>query len=783
MVHQDKIKEDTSEAARHKEHIAALTRIEKIRSLIQNTISDPLVMTRLEDGAIVDANIAMLRYLNASLEDVMGKNLLELGIWKSREDRESFIKRLKEHNGHVDNMEYATEIRGEKLYGELSARIIEIDDEKLVFAHIRDVTTERKRIIALEESERLLKDAEMAANLGHWEYNFIKKEFLWSEGQFRILGYNPVADRPSVKNFLSRVLKEDRKKIYAEYKKAVEEKRAYKIVYRVNRNRDKRDKADKIYYLKESGSPVYVDGRLTAFRGITQDITMEYSVIRQLEQAERNWRDTFNAMGDAVMLLDRDKKILLYNKKCRDIAIIKETSIFGYHCGEVICNNMIRDLCPANEALKTRRKVSREICFKDSKKIFYSSVSPILNKDLDVDYMVCVVRDITEQKNTEAMLLHSQKLEAIGTLAGGIAHDFNNILTAISGFTELAMLPGINAEKRKGYLEKIKKSSERAAFLVQQILTFGRKTPALRSPVMVAPMIKEAVQFMRATIPSTIELNLAIMDEDMRVMADPASIHQMVINLCNNAWHAIKDKGTIDIRISRKHIDSADEPEGSETGEWAEIRVADTGTGMDNEILARIFEPYFTTKGKEKDGSGMGLAVVHGIVTSHGGKITVESEIGKGTVFKILLPVYGTTFGREKPPVDVKQRESGKVMVVDDEVEIVELMEQYLEAVGYEVYGFVNPVNALKTFEHQPENFDIIITDLTMPGLSGVEMVKRMKEINKDLPVIMCTGFRDSEMQKDAERNGVDIVMNKPAELAHLSANISMLLNGNSTIN
>lgn len=360
--------------------------------------------------------------------------------------------------------------------------------------------------------------------------------------------------------------------------------------------------------------------------------------------------------------------------------------------------------------------------------------------------------DITERRRSEEAqeklkdrLLQSQKMEAIGTLAGGIAHDFNNILSGIMGYTELSMDQVSEKTQLHSDLEKILKSSNRAKELVNQILTFSRQSEQEKRPIKIEPIIKETLKFLHASLPSNIDIRQNIESELGSVLADPIQIHQVFVNLCTNAGHAMHDKGGIlEVSLTNVELDSdfiLNHPN-INPGKYLKLTISDTGYGMEKEALDRIFEPYFTTKNKT-GGTGLGLAVVHGIVTSYGGTITAYSEQGKGTTFKIYLPVIEGENGKLVEKAKSVSKGHERILLIDDEPDIIDVGKRILESLGYKVVSSINSIKALELFQKNPDQFDLVITDMTMPFMTGDELATELMHIRADIPVILCTGYSE----------------------------------------
>ncbi|MCK9361986.1 MAG: transporter substrate-binding domain-containing protein [Syntrophales bacterium] len=408
-----------------------------------------------------------------------------------------------------------------------------------------------------------------------------------------------------------------------------------------------------------------------------------------------------------------------------------------------------------------------------------ATISPVRNLAGEITHYVAVKRDITEQLKTERQLLQAQKMEAIGTMSGGIAHDFNNILGAISGYTELSLAKIPPESRIKYYLEQIQTSTQRAVNLVRQILEFSRLTEKERKPVSLLPLIKETVKMLREIIPATIEIRLNARIDADTVLGDATQIYQILMNLCTNAYQSMKEKGgllEIDLLGTEAGEDIEDMIQGLKPGPYVEIIVRDTGEGIDPLIRKRIFDPFFTTK-KIGEGTGLGLSVVHGIVRSYGGKITVESQVGAGSAFHVYLPLLFENPEAALGEVDQPGREgTGRILLVDDEEMLVNVTKEMLEERGYTVTAGTDSVLALEAFRAHPEDFDLVITDQTMPVMTGLDLARALISIRPDIPIILCTGFLDSAFEEKATEAKIREVVLKPVKIRRLIASIHGLL-------
>jgi len=391
-----------------------------------------------------------------------------------------------------------------------------------------------------------------------------------------------------------------------------------------------------------------------------------------------------------------------------------------------------------------------------------------------------LIRKQTEEetKTLQSQLLQSQKMEAIGTLAGGIAHDFNNILGAIFGYTEIAMDCIPPESMAVQHMGKVLKASERAAILVKQILAFSRQANIERIPLKPSHIVKEAIKLLRPSLPSTITINQKIDTVTRSILADPTQVHQILMNLCTNAFHAMEQTGgTLDITLEERALARADLPSRSEIppGTFVLLSVRDTGPGIPQAIRDKIFDPYFTTKEPGK-GTGMGLAITLGIITSYGGFVTCESEIGKGTVFEIFFPAIDQEIISDIKPIEVAPPGSEHILLVDDEEILAELGKAMLERLGYTVTMRTSSLDAWALFQTQPERFDAVITDQTMPDMTGIVLARQMLRLRPSLPIILCTGFSNLITEEEAKSFGVKGFAMKPYAKKEIAALLRKVL-------
>jgi PAS domain S-box-containing protein len=529
---------------------------------------------------------------------------------------------------------------------------------------------------------------------------------------------------------------------------------------------------------------VYRDeaGKVAGVFAAARDITERRHMEQILRESEERYRVAIESASDGVALMRGDQHIYVNKRFAEMFGYSSPSEILGkphsltVHPDDLAMVSQINMMRQNGEPVPSRYEF-RGIRKDGSQRNIEVSATLVNYRQEPVSLVY--LRDITDYKNLEEQLRQAQKMEAIGTLAGGIAHDFNNILAAIIGFTEMVEedLPPESPSIPR--LKRALSAASRGKELVRQILAFSRKTELERKPLSLSSVIHETFQFLRASLPTTIEMNLNAKATRDAILASPTEVQQILMNLATNAFFAMREKGGV---LSIGTIDIDFEPDSPvldtdvEPGEYVQLVVADTGHGMEHHVMQRVFEPFFTTKGVG-EGTGMGLAVVYGIVKSLHGTIAVESEPGKGSAFRICLPVARTDEKRESIDVKVTPRGTEHILFVDDEELLVEWAQAALERLGYTVTALTDSMEALKLFSVDPSRFDLVITDQTMPKLTGLHLARKLLMIRTNIPIILCTGHSDSVSPKKTREAGIGDFLMKPLGKQQLAEAIRRVLN------
>ncbi len=522
--------------------------------------------------------------------------------------------------------------------------------------------------------------------------------------------------------------------------------------------------------------PIVIDGRQYGRLWLYTDITERRRVVNALRVSEQRLRNYFELGLIGMTMTSTDKRFLHFNDRLCEILGYPRQELYGKTWLELTHpDDQPQDLQRFGRIERLETDIfhtEKRFIRKDGTIVHAEVISRcVRGKDGTIDHYVAMIQDITARKLSEekarilrGQLLQSQKLEAIGTLAGGIAHDFNNILAAVIGYTDMAkeiVEPGTQLAKD---LDQVLKAGHRAKELVRQILVFSRQSETEPIDLMPANIVKEVIKLLRPSLPTTIAIEQKISPKAGPVHIDPTQLHQILMNLCTNAFHAMEERGgNLSITLNNTLLDADNLPSTmhAKPGNYVELMVSDTGSGIPASIRNRIFDPFFTTKEMGK-GTGMGLSIVHGIVTGYNGFIDVESTPGSGTTFRIFLPMAAQADIQERSESEPVPQGSEHILFVDDEEVLAEMVESMLERLGYRVTVRTSSLEALNTFRNHPDLFDVVITDQTMPGMTGLDLARRILTLRPNMPIILCTGYSTLISEEEAKAYGIRAFALKP---------------------
>ena len=511
---------------------------------------------------------------------------------------------------------------------------------------------------------------------------------------------------------------------------------------------------------------------------------LRQQVEQSLWESEKRYRELVMNMGEGLVLLDADGRFSFANPMAEKFFGMTSLDLLGQSIRDFLDDEQQLALEGELESLDQGRQTALTLTLSQAETgdlVLRVTFNPRYDSNGEFLGMIGSMMNITEQVSLERQIRHMQTMEAIGALAGGIAHDFNNILFSILGNVDLALSEIDPDHKVHRRLENIVTAGNRAKSLIKQILAFARKTEHKRLNIEVYPIVREVQKLLRATIPANIEINYKCLDREATVIADPTELHQVVMNLCTNACHAMMRTGG-ELEIVQSSVDAReaaslyreDFPDGQDL---VKLEIRDTGTGIPEEILSKIFEPFFTTKAPS-EGTGLGLVVAQGIVKSMSGLITVDSTVGEGTCFSILLPRTEAQVDDFEAFINELPHGTERILIVDDEEALTRMLSEMLTSLGYRVTTFNSSQQALAAFTENPESFDLVVTDQAMPKMTGGELAQNILRIRPGLPIILCTGFSQTLTPELARKTGINEYLLKPVTMEDLSNSVRSVLDG-----
>jgi len=653
-----------------------------------------------------------------------------------------------------------------------------IDGKRLVMEVGRDITWWKKLELKLLESEKDLNRVQSIARIGLWQWDIASGDATWSDELFRIFGVEK--QRPNFELARSLAHPEDRASWETAVAEAVKRKEPIAIDYRAVRP------DGRVIWVRNESEPVFdAEGELIRYIGTAQDITEHKEADEALRDSEERYRALVEQAAEEIFVHDLEGRFRDANAvACEKLGYSKEELLDM--CVPDVDPDFIErdDMNRFWSKLQTDAPVVFRARHRRNDGSTYPvevSLNPITARGERL--VLAFARDISERVRAEEeraglerQLRQSHKMEAIGTMAGGIAHDFNNILGVIVGNAELAMddLPDFGEARES--LKEIADASARARDIVRQLLAYIRRGEEELRPVPARRAVKEAMKLIGASLPKTVRIHTEFKLGRERIMADPTQLHQVLMNLCYNAGQAMHQEGG-DLTVSVDLV-TPGEADAAVLGPERCLRivVADTGPGISEGHIDRIFDPYFTTK-KVGQGSGLGLAVALGIIKSWGGVIRAASTVGEGAAFTILLPLTREKPARVTPEQVMAVGGPERILFIDDEPRLAAMVKRLLESLGYRVVTRTDPVEALGLFREDPRAFDAVITDMTMPGMTGDRLAAEIRSLRPEMPILLCTGYSDLVNEKKAGELGVSAFLAKPLRREELAAALRSALN------
>ena len=788
---EQRVKELEKSALKHKETEEVLREIEeKFRLVVENAKEGIII---IQDDKIVYTNPRVEQLSPFSKEEIFSQNFLN---FIHPDDRKTLIRRYLQVKGGKRLSGYhdyrVIDQKGNTRWISVNSTHIDYEGKPAVLVFLTEITRRKQAEEALRESERRYRL--LAENV---------YDVLWTMD----MGINFTYISPSVERLRGYSVEEVMTQSVEEILTPASYKLAMDIFFEELALEESGEEYDpgrsrmiEVEQICKDGSTMWTeitasflrdeDGKPIGLLGVTRDISSRKRIEEALRESEEKYRALVENINEVIYTVDKNGMMTYINPAVK--------SILGYSPSEIIGKSFTEFIY--EEDLPYMKKRFQEILCGNTEPTEYR----LLNKDGEISWIRAfsepafignsiaglkgVIIDITENKKAEeekkrleAQLLRSQKMQAIGTLAGGIAHEFNNILWLIIGNTELALADIPKGSPAYYSLERVEKACSRAKDIVRQILGFSRQTEQKRVPVKISSIVKESLELLRPSIPTTIEIRRDISTESDTVLADPTQINQVVMNLYTNAAHAMRENGGIlEVRLEHIALDKGGTAQHQDLcpGKYIRLTVQDSGHGIEPEFIERIFDPFFTTK-EVGEGTGMGLSVVHGIVKGHEGVTSVKSRPGKGATFQVFLPSIDSEVKPQIEAFEEVTAENERILFVDDETELVDMVKHLLERRGYQVESKTSSVEALEVFRARPDEFDLVITDMTMPHMTGEKFARELMAIRPDIPIILCTGYNEMISEEKAKKLGIREFVMKPIVMREMAKTIRKVLNKN----
>ncbi|MBW1704476.1 MAG: PAS domain S-box protein [Deltaproteobacteria bacterium] len=731
---------------------------------------DWVCISTLDEGRYLDVNDAYCRGTGWSMEEVMGHTSTEIGLWDNTHDRIEAVEILSKE-GRLRNKEVTFRHKnGMKIAALWSADMIQLGSENCLISIVTDITERKRAEEKVEESEARYRS--VFENAGTATVIMEEDRVIsMANPEFEKLSGYSREEVEGQMTWTEFVVPED-----------LERMRQY--------HRERREKGEKapteyeFRFIDREGDIKHIYNKVAVIPGTGKSVASltDMTTRKRAEMELVRLNTAIEQAAETIVITDIEGTIQYVNPAFERITGYTKEEALGENPRILKSGKHDKGFYKALWDTITRGKIwSGRFTNRKKDGTLYeeeATISPVLDSSGEPINYVAVKRDVTNELRMEKQFRQAQKMEAIGTLAGGIAHDFNNILGSVIGYTELADLDLPDGVKAKYNLKAVLKACDRAKDLVNQILAFSRQSEEKRRPIQIAPIVKEALKLLRATLPANIEIRRQVKEDMAIVEADSTKIHQVLMNLCTNAAHAMQGKsGVLEVSLKNVQLD-ADvvlRHKGLAPGPYLLLTVSDTGHGMTPDMVERIFDPYFTTKDKGV-GTGMGLAVVHGIVRGYGGAIEVQSEIGEGSTFHVYLPVVEREATKEPEILESLPAGNENILFIDDEPGLVDIGRQMLQRLGYEVVTRTSSIEALELFRTKPDSFDLVITDMTMPQMTGDKLAGEFIKLRPNIPIILCTGYSAYISEEKAKNMGIRAFAMKPLVLRDLAKTVRKVL-------
>jgi PAS domain S-box-containing protein len=744
---------------------------------------DAMIITELESGRIIEVNDSFERLFGRTREETLGRTTVAIGEFNTPEEREAFVTPLRT-TGSIHQIERQIRNAAGQLVAVIhSAECFDLAGQKCVVTIIQDITERKRAQAALLANEERFRSFIENAGVGIYRSTPDGRILMANPALIRILGYDSFTDMAS-HNL---------------------EREGYEPAYPRQMFKDRLENAGRLSgweatWKRRDGTTIHVresanvirapDGAVLYYDGVMEDISERKQAEQALRESEERFRNLTAAAFEGIVITENGRVIDINDQALR---------MLGYERAEMLGRSVADFVSPETravvaEAIRAQRELAYEhqLIRKDGSLFPAEAQAKTMRKD-GRSLRMTALRDLTErrrqeqkQKNLEDQLRQMQKLEALGTLAGGIAHDFNNILTGILGNLQLAQMDLPPGHTALGAVQAADQASRRARDLVARILSFSRLDRENRAPALLGPIVQEAVQLLRVSLPGTVEIRTDIAADCPAVLLNPGQIHQLILNLGTNGAHAMREHGgLLTVELHAVVPDPALRENHPQVGpdHTVCLGVRDTGSGMVPAVQKRIFEPFYTTKSLG-EGTGLGLAMVHAIMKSHEGAIVVDSQPGAGTTFKLYFPAArGAVPAAESAdrtgtaPGMAAFGQDRRILLVDDEEPVRNFSVTLLKRLGFRPLPCALPADAVAAFRAEPDSFSAVITDLTMPEMTGLELARQITQLRPSMPVLLISGNISPTAQQQARASGVSSFIGKPFELRELVAQIRLILN------